>query len=107
MGRGDSVDGTVNDADDDVATLGVRHRHQRDGQVAGADPPGLALEPLVLGQADEILDRLVGRQCEHAINGTRIHETTVTFFQFFPVGGHPACLFCLGRGSKLGRGASR
>ena len=62
------------DANDDVAALGVRHRHQWDGEVSGTNAASLALEPLALGQADEPLDRLVGRQREHTIDVTRMHE---------------------------------
>ena len=68
-------------AADDVPALGVGHGHQRDCQVARTDSPGLAFEPLVLGQADELLGCFVWGQGEHAIDVTGMHESTVTFFQ--------------------------
>lgn len=74
------------DTNDDVAALGVRHRHQRDCGVSGTYAASLALEPLALGQADELLYRLVGRQREHTIDVTRMHAETATLFQLVPVG---------------------
>ena len=52
----------------------------------GTDAARFALEPLALGQADELLDRLVGRQGKHTIDVTWMHVNDCNIISVLAVG---------------------
>ncbi|NYD86221.1 hypothetical protein BKA21_001770 [Cellulomonas oligotrophica] len=81
--RADTFDGARADADDDVPAFCVREGDERYGEVAGRDPPGLALEPLALGQLGEVSNGGIDVLRESMVGIGVPHACTATVLQLF------------------------